>query len=138
MNTASQDYPRHLGVLRKWIEHPTDYEKAFYYFLEEFAGDAPFLEASQPEEAPGLLAVLRVVSAKALGEEAALGQSRLLRLPAHGFLHGNAVVSGRVVIFFYFEDLNSGVLAIVPGVNGAVEIARFRLPSGLGGSPRNN
>ena len=36
MNSASQDFPKHLGVLRERMLHPTDYEKAVYYFLEEF------------------------------------------------------------------------------------------------------
>jgi len=38
MNSASQDFPFHLGVLRERMLHPTDYETAVSYFLEEFAG----------------------------------------------------------------------------------------------------
>ncbi len=43
MNSASQDFPRHLGELRQRMLHPTDFEKAVYYFLEEFAGDSAFI-----------------------------------------------------------------------------------------------
>ena len=55
MNSASQNFPLHLAELRQRMEHPTDYEKAFYYFLEEFAGDVKFVSASEPDEAPHLL-----------------------------------------------------------------------------------
>ena len=46
MNSASQDFPHHLSVLRERMLHPTDYEKAVSYFLEEFAGDTAFVRAS--------------------------------------------------------------------------------------------
>ena len=62
MNTASQDLPHHLGVLRERMLHPTDYDLALNYFLEEFAGDVKFLDASEPDDAPHLLAVLAHVA----------------------------------------------------------------------------
>jgi hypothetical protein len=43
MNSASQNFPHHLGVLRQRMLHPTDYELAVNYFLEEFAGDMAFV-----------------------------------------------------------------------------------------------
>jgi hypothetical protein len=68
MNTASTDLPRHLGVLREKLQHPTDYEKAVFYFLEEFAGDAGFVTGSVPRGAPHLITILQHVAKKALGE----------------------------------------------------------------------
>ena len=38
--------------------HPTDYELAVNYFLEEFAGDKGFVRASDREAMPHLVAVL--------------------------------------------------------------------------------
>jgi hypothetical protein len=38
MNSASQNFPHHLGALRQRMLHPTDYEPTVNYFLEEFAG----------------------------------------------------------------------------------------------------
>ena len=65
MNTASQNLPHHLGVLRERMLHPTDYELALNYFLEEFAGDVKLLDASEPDDAPQLLAVLSRYNIKA-------------------------------------------------------------------------
>ena len=42
MNSASQNFPHHLGALRQRMLHPTDYELAVNYFLERFAGDVAF------------------------------------------------------------------------------------------------
>jgi len=58
MNTASQNLPHHLGELRQRMVHPTDYELAVNYFLEEFAGDVKFMNASEPDQQLHLLAVL--------------------------------------------------------------------------------
>src|SRR6266576_3787035 len=80
VNTASQDLAHHLDVLRQKLQHATDYELALSYFLEEFAGDAPFIQQCEPEEAPHLLAVLAHVAKAALGKPAALEQVRVFRL----------------------------------------------------------
>ena len=47
MNFASQNFPHHLGALRQRMLHPTDYELAVNYFLEEFAGDMAFVRGSE-------------------------------------------------------------------------------------------
>ena len=137
MNTASQNLPHHLAVLRERLLHPTDYELAVNYFLEEFAGDTGFIQQSEPDIAPHLLAILAQVVAKALGHRLAFDDSKVFLLREHGFYHGNAAVEGRVVLFIYIQDVETGVLALIPGVRGAMEVARFRLPAGLT-DPRKN
>ena len=67
MNSASQNFPRHLGALRERMLHPTDYELAVNYFLEEFAGDVAFVRGSEPEQMPHLVAALNIVTSKAVG-----------------------------------------------------------------------
>jgi len=131
MNTASLNLPNHLNTLQLRLEHATDYELALYYFLEEFAGDVKFIEQCQQEEAPHLLAVLKLVAAKALGKPTSLDHSGVFRLHEFAFNHGNAQVGDRVLLFFYFERINTGLMALIPGVRGAAEVARFRLPDSL-------
>jgi hypothetical protein len=131
MNTASLDYVRHLGELRRRLEHATDYEKALHYFLDEFAGDLPFIQASEPEPAPHLVAILGHIARGAFGRAVAVENPHVSHLVAHKFYHGNASVEGRVVLFFCFEEIGLGLMAIIPGLSGPVEVARFRLPGGL-------
>ena len=138
MNTASQDLPHHLGVLSQKLQHPTDYELALNYFLEEFAGDSKFVLGSEPEEGLHLQAVLTKAAGQALGTPVAkLDLFKAFRLPEHGFNHGNGAVAGRVLLFFYFEKLQTGLMALIRGVRGAAEVARFQVPGGLK-NPKNN
>ena len=137
MNTASQNFPLHLGILRERLEHPTDYEKALHYFLEEFAGDTKFVLGSEPEPAPHLVAILTRIATGAMGRPAAIDTPRVSHLVEHRFYHGNAALADRVVLFFYFEATNMGLMAIIPGVNGPVDVARFRMPEGLVNPAKN-
>ena len=67
MNSASQNFPHHLGALCERMLHPTDYELAVNYFLEEFADDVAFVRGSEPEQMPHLVAALNIVTSKAVG-----------------------------------------------------------------------
>jgi hypothetical protein len=131
MNSASQNFPHHLGMLRSRMLHPTDYEEAVKYFLEEFAGDTAFVRASDPEQMPNLVAVLSLVVSKAIGHRVEVENPLQSYLREHRFVHGNAQADGRVVLFFYFEDADTGLVMLVPGIRGQMEIARFRLQGGL-------
>ena len=111
--------------------HPTDYEKAVHYFLEEFAGDQAFVRASDVDSMPHLVEVLGRVASQAIGRRVELAGALVSHLRAHRFVHGNARADGRIVFFFYFEDADSGLLMLIPGIRGQMEVARFHLKSGL-------
>ncbi len=131
MNSASQNFPQHLGTLREQMLHPTEYERAVNYFLEEFAGDVAFVRGSEPEQMPHLMAVLNIVVSKAMGRHVEVENTLVSYLREHRFVHGNAQADGRVMLFFYFEDADTGLLMLIPGVRGQMEIARFHLKGGL-------
>jgi len=137
MNSASQNFPHHLGVLRERMLHPTDYELAINYFLEEFAGDAEFVRASDKEPMPHLVAVLGKVVSKALDKPVELEEALVSYLREHRFVHGNAQADGRIVLFFYFQEADTGMVMIIPGIRGEGEIARFHLTGGLADPQKN-
>ena len=139
MNTASTNLPHHLGLLRDKLQHPTDYEQAVFYFLEEFAGDEAFIRQCFPHDAPHLVAVVGHVAGKALGASARLGPARVFRLPEFGFYHGSAPVAGSVALFLYFEAEDTGAVAFMLGAGAGTQVARFRVNGALvGGNPAKN
>ena len=117
--------------------HPTDYEGAVHYFLEEFAGDAAFVTASNPEQMPQLVAVLGQVLSKMIGDRVELETPLVSHLREHRFVHGNARTNGRIVLFFYFQDEDKGMLMLIPGVRNEGEVARFQMSGGLPDPQRN-
>ena len=131
MNSASQNFPHHLDVLRERMLHPIDYELAVNYFLEEFAGDVAFVRGSESERMPHLVAVLNIVVSKAIARHVEVENAFVSYLREHRFVHGNAQADGRIVLFFYFEDADTGLLMLIPGIRGQMEVARFHLKGGL-------
>jgi hypothetical protein len=138
MNRASENLELHLRNLRERLQHPTHYEKAFHYFLEEFGGDLNFIAQGVVAQAPQLVAMLSLVASRALGKKVQLQQTRITALPDFRFYHGLGSVDGRMTIFFYFDEINSGLVAIIPGLQGEAELGRFLLPGGLGADPAKN
>jgi len=131
MNSASLDFPHHLGVLRERMLHPTAYETAVSYFLEEFAGDTAFIRASDPDKMPHLVSVLGQVVSKGVGKPVELEEALVSNLRAHRFVHGNARAAGHIIIFFFFEEADIGMVMIITGESGETRIARFRMAGGL-------
>lgn len=137
MNSASQNFPHHLGILRERMLHPTDYDRAVHYFLEEFAGDAAFVRASDRDPMPHLVAVLGHVVSKSLGRPVKLENPLVSYLREHRFVHGNAQADGRVVLFFYFEEADTGLAMIIPGIRGQGDMARFHVTGGMANPQQN-
>ena len=137
MNSASQNFPQHLDVLRERLLHPTDYEQAIYYFLEEFAGDTEFVRLSDPEPMPHLVAVLGKVVSQSLGRSVELEGMLVSYLREYRFIHGNARADGRIVLFFYFEEADTGMVMIIPGIRGQGDMARFHMTGGLPNPQKN-
>jgi hypothetical protein len=137
MNSASDNFPHHLGVLRERMLHPSDYEKAVHYFLEEFAGDQKFVQASDRPQMPHLVAALNSVVSNAVGQRVVLDGALVSYLREHRFVHGNARADGRIVLFFYFEDADTGMVMLIPGVRGEGDVVRFHLTGGLTDPQKN-
>jgi len=137
MSTASENFSLHLAELQKRMLHPQDFEKAVHYFLEVFAGDKAFVTASDPDSMPHLIAVLSKVASKAIGRELELQNALVSNLRAHRFIHGNAQADGRIVLFFYFEEIDTGMMMLIPGVRGEGDVMRFQLAGGLSDPKRN-
>ena len=137
MNSASQNFPHHLAELRERMLHPTDYEEAVHYFLDEFAGDQAFVRSSDVDSQPHLVEVLGRVASKIVGHEVKVDGALVSNLRAHRFVHGNAQVDGRIVLFFYFQDADTGMMMLIPGVRGEGDVARFHLSGGLTDPQKN-
>jgi hypothetical protein len=137
MNSASENFSHHLGVLRERMLHPSDYEKAVHYFLEEFAGDEEFVRASDRATRPHLVAVLSSVVGGTIGRPVELEGALLSYLRVHRFFHGNARADGRIILFFYFEEADTGMVMLIPGVRGQGDVARFHLTGGLTDPQKN-
>ncbi|MDH7503092.1 MAG: hypothetical protein QHJ82_10355 [Verrucomicrobiota bacterium] len=129
MNTASENLPHHLTVLRERMMLPDSYELAAAYFLEEFVADKGLLDESEPAPESFLNEALKQVVATMLDRPAELDEVMVLSLSEYKFFYGAASFEDRAMLFFYFEEEGMGVFTVMPGSKGGVDVGRFELPS---------
>jgi hypothetical protein len=86
---------------------------------------------------PHLLAVLTHVVSKAIRRPTELQGALVSYLREHHFVHGNAQAHGRIILFFYFEKSDTGMMMMIPGVRGQGEMARFHVTGGLTNPQQN-
>lgn len=137
VNTASQNLPHHLSVLRERMMHPENYELAATYFLEEFAGDIGFLFKSEPNLESHLVAVIKGILVKMFGRPIKLIDAKVFSLSEYRFFHGCASFENRVVLFFYFEEEETGIFLVMPGSKGEADVGRFKTPDGWSDPKKN-
>jgi len=67
---------------------------------------------------PDLVAVLNFVVSKAIGHYVEVKNALVSYLREHSFVHGNAQTNVDIVLYFYFEDADSGLLMLIFGIRG--------------------
>lgn len=85
------------------------------------------METSEPDDAPHLLAVPVRALSQTLGRHVEWDPSGVHWLRAYRSYHGNAAVGGCVMLFFDFQEADTGLAARIPEARGALEVAPFRL-----------
>ena len=138
MNSASTNLPKHITTLQEKLSHPTDYELAFSYFMQEFGGDLGFHSEGTPNDAPHLRTALSAIITKAIGQSVNSEQFVCSFLHAHDFFHGHATTTDNTVVFFYFAKANIGLATIISFTGGTQQVARFQLPKLVAGNPGHN
>jgi hypothetical protein len=84
-----------------------------------------------------LVAVLSSVVSGAIGRQVELQGALVSYLREHRFADSNAQADGRIVLVFYFEEADTGMLMLIPGVRGQGDVLRFHLTRGSS-DPRKN
>ena len=78
-----------------------------------------------------LLAVLAHVAGKGWCWKINFEAVKLFLLREHGFYHGNAAVTGWGLLFFYFQEADTGITALISGTQR--DDGRRAFPDGDGG-----
>ena len=138
MSSTSRDLQYRLAVLREKMEHPTNYECALTYFGDEFATNHAFIAQSVRASTDGFDNLLAQCVTTIFGKPTRVDRLTVLHLPEFGFYHGAGIVGSRALMFCYFKQANTGVLTLIPGLDGrGSHVGRFRFVSEVG-SPHLN
>jgi hypothetical protein len=115
-----------LATLKDKLVQASDFFKVYEYFLDQFGEDPEFIALGTPTGSPFLEAVLAEVGKQLFQKEVALRDVLLTRLPDQHFIHGTALLNGRIATVFYFEDVQMGLLAVAVSLStNQMTVARF-------------
>lgn len=120
--------PGKFAMLRRKLQKDRDLSKIMTYFFDHFADHQEFIQMSEPtrhEEVETILPI--VVQSVFLQQRTALKNLMLLRVPDQQMLHGGFMAGGAMGSFFYFEDMDMGLVGLTGGpLGGQLVSARFR------------
>lgn len=140
IETRSMD-PAKFETLRDLLVNEKDFAKTWEFFLDNFAENAEFIENGKRTESPLLEAVIGQVGQQLTGN-ATIKELLLVSVPGQGLIHGGCIVGTKIANLIYFEDVQSGLIAIPWSIaTGETKYARFStrmLPRPDRGSPSLN
>jgi hypothetical protein len=110
-----------LGNLKMKVVVENDLSVIWDYFMDEFSTNDEFLAMGGPLAETGgihpvvaLVAKASAAAVMASGEmpdQDAVGRFMPIHIPEHQFIHGATMIHGRMMMYFYFEDLEVGMTA---------------------------
>jgi hypothetical protein len=131
-----------LATLKDLLLNGKDFARTWEYFLDQFGENAEFMDGGQRTESPLLEAVITQVGQQLSGKPVALKDLLLVKIPGQGFIHGGCVIGAKIANVIYFENEQSGLIAIPWSLaTGETKYARFStqlMPRPGRGSPSLN
>jgi hypothetical protein len=114
-----------LTVLKDKLVHATQFTDVINYFFDHFGEDAEFIGLGEATRHAFLESVLAEVGRQMFGNQVAIMDLLLTRLPERHFIHGGGTLNGRVVTVLYFEDVAVGLVAVASPSSKETKLARF-------------
>ena len=107
-----------FNALKLKMTTEKDLSKVYHYFFDHFGEDPEFVKKATRSEHYELQQVLDTILRESMGfTNIELMQHFLfVHLPKENFIHGSFPTDNpaRLINYFYFDDINVGVMAVVP------------------------
>lgn len=124
---GEKDSLKLLSTLKMKMVQANDFGKVMDYFFDHFGENDQFMRLGEPTRHELLEQVLAATAKQTLRtSKVQITNGFFIHLPEQQFLHGACQLNGRLSNFFYFEDIDSGMVAIVTEpTKSETQIARF-------------
>lgn len=131
-----------LETLKDLLLNGKEFARTWEYFLDNFGENSEFIGDGERTESPLLEAVITQVGQQLSGKPVQLKELLLVKINGHGFIHGGCILGTKLANVIYFEDAQSGLIAIPwSAATGETKYARFStqmMPRPGRGSPSLN
>lgn len=127
-----------LAELKVKLVTATDFHAVFNYFFDHFGENDAFMRIGEPKQNDQLQQVLVACAQPVLKQSVvAVRNAMMIYVAEQQFYHGGGMFNHMMANFFYFEDIDAGLLALADLASpGKTMIARFSLQF-LGEQPKS-
>jgi hypothetical protein len=113
-----------LKELKQQLLHEKDLSNIWSYYMDNFADHAEFTDLGAPGQNEFLEAIVAQVCQQLFGKKVQIHDMLLISLPEYKFFHAPFVVERRIGGLIYFEDVNTGLIAVA-AEHPLVKYSRF-------------
>jgi hypothetical protein len=115
-----------LEVLKEKLVNSKDLSVVGNYFFDHFGENPEFLDLGKPGRNAVLEAFITALGQKLCGGKCKISNLLLVHVPNTRFIHGGCFINGRMANVIYFEDIEVGLLCLVPAKpDGQTMFSRF-------------
>ncbi len=120
-------FKHHIAALKLKMISATDFSEILSYFFDHLGEDKGFLNLGRGQNNTYLKQILLLAARKALNiEEIKTSELQMIHLAEFKFIHGGGFFNQYLGTYFYFEDIDAGLLALAHfPPTGRTEIVRF-------------
>lgn len=129
---------KRLPTLKLKLVTATEFSDVLNYFFDHFGENEEFMGLGKADRHPLLEEVL-AHSARAVLQTSLIVMKNvfIIHVPGYHFVHGAFQVNGNLANFFYFEDIDTGMMAMTPSpTSNETRFIRFSCQQ-LGKPPRS-
>jgi hypothetical protein len=126
--------PQRLRLLRERLVSAKDFRDPWNYFHDKLVVDRNFMRAGALEPNPDLERVLGAAAQAYFHRQVPTAHFTAIHLAEHAFWHGSGTFDLRQGIFFYFKEIDAGLVAIDSGAKYTAFL-RFSLVETVGSGP---
>jgi hypothetical protein len=109
--TPNMDINR-LQELKQQLLKEKDLSTIWTYYMDNFADHAEFTDLGEPKQSHFLEALVPQVCQQLFGKKVKIHDLLLIYLSDYQFFHAPFVVEHRIGGLIYFEDVNTGLIAV--------------------------
>lgn len=116
-----------LATLKDKLQSAKDFGDILRYFFDHFGDHAEFMDHGERVTLRGMQQLLEMTVGSMFSKKVKLGGLRILHLPEYRFYHGGFVAGVGMGNFFYFEDIQMGLVSVVEMGSSMTYMARLSM-----------
>ena len=114
-----------LSQLKEKLQKETDLSKIWLYYMDEFGDRPEFSNLGEPVRQEFLLKVIAQVCQQIFGKPTNIDGILTIYLKEYQFYHAPFMASNHIGGVIFFEDINTGLIAVTSAASNLAKYSRF-------------